>query len=93
MNKKSELISMMAEKSKLTKKDTETALNAFIESVQEVVASGEKVQIVGFGTFEVRQREERKGVNPMTKEAITIPASKAPVFKAGKEFKDFVNKK
>lgn len=89
---KAELITNMAEKSKLTKKDAEVALKAFIESVVEALESSEKVQLVGFGTFEARQREERKGRNPKTKEEIIIPASKAPVFKAGKEFKDRVNK-
>ncbi|SFB14254.1 bacterial nucleoid protein Hbs [Clostridium frigidicarnis] len=89
---KAELITNMAEKSKLTKKDAEVALKAFIESVVEALESSEKVQLVGFGTFEARQREERKGRNPKTKEEIIIPASKVPVFKAGKEFKDRVNK-
>ncbi len=89
---KSELIASMAEKSGLTKKDTETVLKAFIESVEETLENGEKVQLVGFGTFETRERAERTGRNPRTKEEITIPASKAPVFKAGKEFKDRVNK-
>ncbi len=84
---KSELITSMAEKSKLTKKDAETALKAFIESVEEALEGGEKVQLVGFGTFETRERAERVGRNPRTKEEITIPASIAPVFKAGKETK------
>jgi DNA-binding protein HU-beta len=89
---KAELITSMAEKSELTKKDAEKALNSFIESVQEALASGDKVQLVGFGTFEVRQRAERKGRNPKNLEEITIPASKAPIFKAGKALKDTVNK-
>ncbi|MGL4731751.1 MAG: HU family DNA-binding protein [Clostridium sp.] len=89
---KLELVTSMAEKSGLTKKDTEVALKAFIESVEEALAGGEKVQLVGFGTFETRERAARKGRNPRTKEEIDIPASKAPVFKAGKEFKDIVNK-
>ena len=89
---KSELISSMAEKSKLTKKDAEIALKAFIESVEESLEKGEKVQLVGFGTFETRQRAEREGRNPRTKETIKIPATTAPVFKAGKEFKEWVNK-
>lgn len=89
---KSELITSMAEKSKLTKKDAETALKAFIESVEEALEGGEKVQLVGFGTFETRERAERVGRNPRTKEEITIPASIAPVFKAGKELKEKVNK-
>lgn len=89
---KSELITSIAEKSGLTKKDAEKALKAFTESVQETLSKNDKVQLVGFGTFEVRERGERKGRNPKTMEDITIPASKAPVFKAGKELKDIVNK-
>ncbi len=89
---KADLITKMAEKSNLTKKDTEGALKAFIESVVEALEAGDKVQLVGFGTFEARKREERKGRNPKTKEEIIIPASIVPVFKAGKEFKDRVNK-
>ncbi len=87
---KTELIASMAEKSQLSKKDAEKALNAFIESVEEALAKGDKIQLVGFGTFEVRERAERKGRNPQTKEEIVIPASKAPVFKAGKALKDVV---
>ena len=90
---KAELISKMAEKSQLTKKDTESALNSFIETVEETLASGDKVQLVGFGTFEVRERKPRQGSNPRTPEQIIqIPASKAPVFKAGKTFKEKMNK-
>lgn len=89
---KAELIASMAEKSQLTKKDAEAALKSFIESVEETLSVGEKVQLIGFGTFETRERAERKGRNPRTKEEITIPASTVPVFKAGKEFKDIVNK-
>ncbi|MFD3155544.1 HU family DNA-binding protein [Haloimpatiens sp. FM7330] len=89
---KADLITSMAEKSKLTKKDAETALKAFIESVQETLEKGEKVQLIGFGTFETRQRAERVGRNPRTKEEIIIPASTVPVFKPGKEFKERVNK-
>ncbi|MGG7164597.1 HU family DNA-binding protein [Clostridium ihumii] len=89
---KLELVTSMAEKSGLTKKDVEVVLKSFIESVEEALARGEKVQLVGFGTFETRERAARKGRNPRTKEEIDIPASKAPVFKAGKEFKDIVNK-
>ena len=84
---KSELIASMAEKSKLTKKDAEVALKAFIECVEEALEKGEKVQLVGFGTFETRE-----GRNPRTKEVIKIAASTVPVFKAGKEFKEKVNK-
>jgi len=89
---KSELISSMAEKSKLTKKDTETILNAFIESIQETLEKKEKVHLIGFGTFEPRNRAARIGRNPRTKEEISIPESIAPVFKAGKVLKDIVNK-
>jgi DNA-binding protein HU-beta len=89
---KAELVASMAEKSGMSKKDAEKALNAFIESVEGALISGDKVQLVGFGSFEVRQRAERKGRNPQTKEEITIPASKVPVFKVGKAFKDAVGK-
>jgi len=89
---KSDLITSMAEKSKLTKKDAEVALKSFIESVEETLEKGEKVQLVGFGTFETRNRAARVGRNPRTKEEINIPESTVPVFKAGKEFKDKVNK-
>ncbi len=89
---KAELITSMAEKSKLTKKDAELALKALIESVEESLEKGEKVQLVGFGTFETRERAAREGRNPRTKEVIQIPATTVPVFKAGKEFKDKVNK-
>ncbi|MDO5716932.1 MAG: HU family DNA-binding protein [Tissierellia bacterium] len=91
---KSELIAAIAEKSELTKKDSERALNAFLEAVNETLVKGEKVQLVGFGTFEVRQRKAREGRNPRNpEEVIKIPASKAPVFKAGKALKEMVNKK
>jgi len=89
---KAELITVMSEKSKLTKKDAEAALKAFIEAVEESLEKEEKVQLIGFGTFETRKRAERIGRNPRTKEEITIPASVVPVFKAGKEFKERVNK-
>ena len=89
---KAQLISKMAEKSNLSKKDTELALKAFIESVEEALANKEKVQLIGFGTFETRERAAREGRNPRTKETINIPASTVPVFKAGKEFKERVNK-
>ena len=89
---KVELIAAVAEKAELSKKDAEKAVAAFLESVEEAVDSGDKVQLVGFGTFEVRAREARTGRNPRTKETITIPASKQPVFKAGKALKDSVNK-
>ena len=89
---KAELITSMAEKNGLSKKDTEKALNSFIDSVEEALVKNDKVQLVGFGSFEVRNRAERKGRNPQTKEEITIPASKAPVFKVGKALKDAVSK-
>ncbi|MBP3284373.1 MAG: HU family DNA-binding protein [Clostridia bacterium] len=85
---KADLVSMIAAKSNLTKKDSESALNAFVETVQSALKKGEKIQLVGFGTFEVRNRAARSGINPRTKQAIKIPASKAPVFKAGKALKD-----
>ena len=90
---KAELIAKIAEESKLTKKAAETALDAFVTSVEEALKNGEKVQLVGFCTFEVRERAARKGRNPQTKAEIKIPASKAPVFKAGKALKELVNKK
>ena len=90
---KAALIAKTAEESKLTKKAAETALDAFVTSVEEALKKGEKVQLVGFGTFEVRERAARKGRNPQTKAEIKIPASKAPVFKAGKALKELVNKK
>ncbi|MDI3534395.1 MAG: DNA-binding protein HU-beta [Thermosediminibacterales bacterium] len=89
---KAELITSISEKSGLTKKDSEKALNAFVESVEEALVNGEKVQLVGFGTFEVRERSARKGRNPQTGEEIEIPAAKIPAFKAGKALKDSVNK-
>ena len=90
---KAELVASMAEKANMTKKDAEVALNAFIEAVGEALAKGDKVQLVGFGTFEVRDRKAREGRNPRNpEEVINIPASKAPVFKAGKGLKEAVNK-
>ncbi len=89
---KTDLINSISAKSGLNKKNSEAALNAFISSVEESLQAGEKVVLVGFGTFEVRQRAARKGRNPQTKKEILIPASKAPVFKAGKVLKDKVNK-
>lgn len=91
---KSELISSIAEKSELTKKDAESALNAFMKTIEETLIKEEKVQLVGFGTFEVRDRKAREGRNPRDPEqVIQIPASKAPVFKAGKSLKEAVNGK
>ena len=88
---KAELVSKMAEKSGLTKKEAEAALNAFMSSVQDALVNNEKVQLVGFGTFETRERAARQGRNPRDPEqVIDIPASKAPVFKAGKGLKDII---
>ncbi len=88
---RSELVAKIAEKSELTKKDSEKALSAFIESVTEALTSGGKVQLIGFGTFEVRKREARTGRDPRTGNPIKIPASNSPAFKAGKSLKDAVN--
>ncbi len=89
---KSELIDSVAKLTKLSKKDSEAAINATLESITEALVRDEKVVLVGFGTFETRERAERMGRNPSTKEEITIPASKAPAFKPGKSLKDKVNK-
>ena len=89
---KTDLINSIASKSGLNKKNSEVALNAFIASVEDSLKTGDKVVLVGFGTFEVRKRAARKGRNPQTRQEITIPASNAPVFKAGKGLKDTVNK-
>ncbi len=88
---KAELVAAIAEKTELSKKDSEKALKAFVDVVTEELTKGEKVQLVGFGTFEVADRPARTGRNPQTKEAITIAASKAPKFKAGKALKDVIN--
>ena len=88
---KAELIAAIAAKTGDTKKAAEASVNAFIEAVTNALVEGDKVQLVGFGSFEVRKRAARKGRNPQTKEEIKIPASKAPVFKAGKALKDLVN--
>lgn len=89
---KTELVAAIAEKAELSKKDAEKALTAAIAAITESMTKGDKVQLVGFGTFEVRTREARKGKNPRTGEEITIAASKVPAFKAGKALKDTVNK-
>ncbi|MDO4476989.1 MAG: HU family DNA-binding protein [Clostridia bacterium] len=88
---RAELVAKIAEKSELTKKDSEKALTAFIESVTEALADKDKVQLVGFGTFETRSRVERTGRDPRTGNPIKIPASNTPAFKAGKALKDAVN--
>ena len=90
---KAELIAAIAAKTGDTKKTAEATVNAFIETVTNALVEGDKVQLVGFGSFEVRKRAARKGRNPQTKEEIKIPASKAPVFKACKALKDLVNNK
>ncbi len=89
---KTELIAAVAEQASITKKDAEKAIAAVIDSITNAMAEGDKVQLVGFGTFEVRARDARKGKNPRTGEIIDIPASKVPAFKAGKALKDIVNK-
>lgn len=92
---KTELVDALAKKTGLTKKDTEATINAFIETVQkELTKKDGKVQLIGFGSFEVRNRKARQGRNPQNPtQLVDIPASRAPVFKAGKAFKDAVNKK
>ena len=87
---KTELVNEMCNQTKLTKKDVETVLNSFVDVVTNELKKGERVQLVGFGTFEVAERAARVGRNPATKETIEIPASKAPKFKAGKALKDAV---
>ena len=89
---KTELVAAIAEKAEISKRDAEKALSAAIASITDALTNGDKVQLVGFGTFEVRAREARKGKNPRTGEEITIAASKVPAFKAGKALKDIVNK-
>ena len=88
---KTELVAAMAEKAELSKKDSEKALKAFIDVVAEELKKGEKIQLVGFGTFEVAERAAREGRNPLTGETIKIAASKSPKFKAGKALKDSLN--
>ena len=89
---KAELINLVAEKADISKKESDKVVGAVIDSITEALVKGEKIQIVGFGTVEVKERGERKGRNPRTKEEITIPASKLPTFKAGKALKDAVAK-
>ncbi len=85
---KTELAAAIAEKAELSKKDAEAALNAMMEAVGEALKKGDKIQLIGFGSFEVKERAARVGRNPKTLEEIKIPASKYPVFKAGKALKD-----
>ena len=88
---KTELIAAIAEQAEISKKDAEKAVKAFIEVVTDELKKGEKIQLVGFGTFEVSERAERTGRNPQSGKEMVIPASKAPKFKAGKALKDMVN--
>jgi len=88
---KAELVAAIADRTELSKKDSEKALKAFIDVIAEELAKGEKIQLVGFGTFEVSERAAREGRNPQSGEPINIPASKAPKFKAGKALKDMIN--
>ncbi len=90
---KAELVEALVKKTGATKKATEASLNALVEVVSETLKKGDKVQLVGFGTFEVRKRAARKGRNPQNGQEMKIPASKAPAFKAGKALKDVVNKR
>ena len=89
---KGELVAALAAKTELTKKDSETALNGLVEVISEALTKGEKVQLIGFGTFEAKSRPARVARNPRTGESVKIAASKSPVFKAGKALKDAVNK-
>ncbi|HAG08621.1 MAG TPA: integration host factor subunit alpha [Desulfotomaculum sp.] len=87
---KTELVAKVAEKSNLTKKDAEKAISAVLNSIEEALGRGDKIQLVGFGTFEIRERAARKGRNPQTGEEINISATRIPVFKAGKMLRDAV---
>ena len=89
---KSDLVAIVAEKMEVTKKDAEVSLNAVVEAITESLVKGEKIQLIGFGSFEVRKRAARKGRNPQTNEEMKISASKVPAFKAGQALKDAVNK-
>jgi DNA-binding protein HU-beta len=88
---KTELVATIAEKAEISKKDAERALNAFTDTVSDALREGDKIQLVGFGTFEVSERTERTGRNPQSGETMVIPASKIPKFKAGKALKDVIN--
>ena len=89
---KADLINAVAQKTQLSKKDSDKAVAAVLDAITETLAAGEKVSLVGFGTFEVKERAEREGINPRTKEKIVIPASKLPSFKAGNALKEEVSK-
>ena len=88
---KTELVAAMADQAGISKKDAESALKAFTDVVATELKNGGKIQLVGFGTFEVAERAAREGINPLTKQPIKIAASKAPKFKAGKALKDMIN--
>lgn len=90
---KPEIVSSIAEKAGVTKKVAAATLEAFVETVMDALKKGEKVSLVGFGTFEVRERKARKGINPQTRKPINIPSKKVPAFRAGKELKAVVPKK
>ena len=90
---KAELVAAVAEKSGLSKKDSEKAVNAALDTIAATLTAGEKVQLVGFGVFDIKERGTRMGRNPKTKEEIEIPASRVPQFKAGKALKEAVDKK
>ncbi len=90
--KKAELVNLIAEKGDYSKKDAEKALSTVIDSITETLTKGEKIALVGFGTFEVRDRAAKVAINPLTKEKINVPAKKVPAFKAGKALKDAVAK-
>ncbi|CFX52276.1 Histone-like bacterial DNA-binding protein [Syntrophomonas zehnderi OL-4] len=87
---KSELVKSLAEKAEITQKDAAKALDAVVETIQQALANGEKVQIIGFGSFEVRDRKERTVISPATREEITVPATRVPAFKPGKSLKEAV---
>lgn len=89
---KTELVAAVAAKADLSKKEAEAAVSATLDAIAEALADGDKVALVGFGTFSVKERAARTGINPLTKESIQIAASKAPAFKAGKALKDAINK-
>ena len=88
---KSDVIASVAEKAGGSKEDAKTYVDAFIDVIKESLKEGEKIQLIGLGTFEVSERAARTGINPQTKETIEIPAAKSPKFKAGKAFKDMIN--
>jgi len=89
---KTELVAAAAEKAGMTKKDTEAVIKTAFEMIEAALVGGEKVQLIGFGTFEIRERSARQGKNPRTGETVTIPAARVPVFKAGKALREAVSK-